>query len=227
MSGPADVKRVSKPWGYEIIWAHTDRYVGKILHINAGHALSVQYHERKDETVYLLRGELSYRVKVGEEMTDVRLKARRRVPDHAEHDPLHGSDHRLRRARGEHPRSRRRRCGSLHRPLRDARGDERGCVKVIIPLAGKGTRLRPHTHTTPKPMLRVAGKPVMEYILDDLESSAASKQIVYITGHLKETVEKYVREARASPASFVEQVVQNGTASAVELARSRSWTSRC
>ncbi|HUK63099.1 MAG TPA: hypothetical protein VLV15_07195, partial [Dongiaceae bacterium] len=67
MSGPKDVVRVSKPWGYEIIWAHTERYVGKILHINAGQALSVQYHERKDETVYLLRGELKYWVKTGEE----------------------------------------------------------------------------------------------------------------------------------------------------------------
>jgi mannose-6-phosphate isomerase len=54
------VTHVPKPWGWETIWAHTDRYVGKILHINAGHALSVQYHERKDETVYLLTGELRY-----------------------------------------------------------------------------------------------------------------------------------------------------------------------
>jgi len=64
---------VPKPWGYEIIWAHTDRYVGKLLHINAGHALSVQYHNHKDETVYLLRGEMKYWVKLGEELQDVRL----------------------------------------------------------------------------------------------------------------------------------------------------------
>jgi len=74
VSGPKEVVRVPKPWGHEIIWAHTERYVGKILHIRAGHALSVQYHERKDETVYLLRGELKYWVKVGEEMKDMRLK---------------------------------------------------------------------------------------------------------------------------------------------------------
>ncbi len=60
MSGRVDVTHVPKPWGWEKIWAHTDRYVGKILHINAGHALSVQYHERKDETVYLLAGQLKY-----------------------------------------------------------------------------------------------------------------------------------------------------------------------
>ena len=58
MSGRVDVRHVSKPWGHETIWAHTDRYVGKILHITAGQALSVQYHERKDETVYLLTGEM-------------------------------------------------------------------------------------------------------------------------------------------------------------------------
>ena len=73
MSGRAEVKRVPKPWGYEIIWAHTDRYVGKVLHINAGHALSMQYHERKDETVYLLSGEMRYWVKLGDELQDVRL----------------------------------------------------------------------------------------------------------------------------------------------------------
>ena len=62
MSGFSDVRRVNKPWGYESIWAHTDRYVGKLLHINAGHALSVQYHSEKDETVHLLRGTMVYRV---------------------------------------------------------------------------------------------------------------------------------------------------------------------
>ena len=73
MSGRVPVKRVPKPWGYEIIWAHTDRYVGKVLHINAGHALSVQYHNHKDETVYLLSGEMKYWVKLGAELEDVRL----------------------------------------------------------------------------------------------------------------------------------------------------------
>jgi mannose-6-phosphate isomerase-like protein (cupin superfamily) len=74
MSGRGEVKVVPKPWGHEIIWAHTDRYVGKVLHINAGHALSVQYHERKDETVYLLAGELIYWVKLDGEMRDMKLK---------------------------------------------------------------------------------------------------------------------------------------------------------
>ncbi len=92
-------------------------------------------------------------------------------------------------------------------------------MKVIIPLAGKGTRLRPHTYVTPKPLLEVAGKPVMSYILDDLERIGGVYQVISITGHLKEKVEEYVKEKYDFPSVFVEQVVQNGTASAVELAR--------
>jgi len=49
-------ERVEKPWGYELIWARTDRYVGKILHIDRPHSLSYQYHRVKDETIHLLRG---------------------------------------------------------------------------------------------------------------------------------------------------------------------------
>lgn len=77
MSGPVTITHVPKPWGYEIIWARTDTYVGKILHINAGQALSVQYHNVKDETVYLLGGDIIYRVwKDGEAArpTDIGLK---------------------------------------------------------------------------------------------------------------------------------------------------------
>ena len=73
-SGRVEIKTVPKPWGHETIWAHTDRYVGKILHIKAGQALSVQYHDRKDETVHLLKGELVYRVQVGDALDDMRLK---------------------------------------------------------------------------------------------------------------------------------------------------------
>ncbi|MEO2166679.1 MAG: cupin domain-containing protein [bacterium] len=54
------MKRVDKPWGHELIWAHTDRYVGKILHIEAGQALSLQFHEKKDETIYVLSGKLRF-----------------------------------------------------------------------------------------------------------------------------------------------------------------------
>ena len=93
-------------------------------------------------------------------------------------------------------------------------------MKVIIPLAGKGTRLRPHTHLVPKPMLKIAGKPVMDYILEDLERLGGVEQVVYVTGHLKEKVEDHARTKFAQlPAVFVEQVVQDGTAGAVKLAQ--------
>jgi mannose-6-phosphate isomerase-like protein (cupin superfamily) len=51
-------KRVEKPWGYELWWARTDRYVGKLLHVKAGTQLSLQYHVRKDETIHLWRGDM-------------------------------------------------------------------------------------------------------------------------------------------------------------------------
>ncbi len=51
---------VDKPWGHELIWAKTDRYVGKILHIKAGESLSLQYHRVKDETIMVLTGKLRF-----------------------------------------------------------------------------------------------------------------------------------------------------------------------
>ena len=95
-------------------------------------------------------------------------------------------------------------------------------MKVIIPLAGKGTRLRPHTHTVPKPMLKVAGKPVMDYVLDDVRKLGGVDEVVYITGHLKGAVERHVRATCADmKATFIEQLVQDGTAGAVALAQPR------
>jgi glucose-1-phosphate thymidylyltransferase len=108
------------------------------------------------------------------------------------------------------------RCPDTHppHPIRQ----QRDTVKVIIPLAGKGTRLRPHTHTTPKPLLRVGGRPVMSYIMDDLKALGVS-EAVFITGHLREKIEEYVgREYPEFTSHFVEQPVQNGTAGAVALA---------
>ena len=76
----SDVTRVEKPWGYEVHWARTDRYVGKIIHINKGHALSLQYHNVKDETVYLLSGRLLFEIDV-----DGKLTARELEPGEAVH----------------------------------------------------------------------------------------------------------------------------------------------
>jgi mannose-6-phosphate isomerase len=70
-SGRVKVTHVPKPWGHEAIWAQSERYVGKILHINAGQELSVQYHNRKDETIYLLWGEIVCRVqREGDDILD-------------------------------------------------------------------------------------------------------------------------------------------------------------
>ena len=60
-----EVTRVEKPWGYELHWAKTDRYVGKLIHVNAGHALSLQYHNLKDETIYLHSGKLLFEIQEG------------------------------------------------------------------------------------------------------------------------------------------------------------------
>jgi mannose-6-phosphate isomerase-like protein (cupin superfamily) len=56
--GVREAVRVTKPWGYELIFAHTDRYVGKVLHIEKGHQLSRQYHKVKDETIFVSTGRL-------------------------------------------------------------------------------------------------------------------------------------------------------------------------
>ena len=58
MDNPATATRVDKPWGHELIWALTDRYVGKILFIEAGKRLSLQYHEEKDESIFVLEGRM-------------------------------------------------------------------------------------------------------------------------------------------------------------------------
>lgn len=92
-------------------------------------------------------------------------------------------------------------------------------MKAVIPLAGKGTRLRPHTHLTPKPLVHVAGKPVMSYILDDLLELGV-EEIVFIVGYLQDTIRAYMADAYPSiRPHYAVQEVQDGTAGAVALAR--------
>ena len=74
--------RVEKPWGHELIWARTERYAAKILHVKAGHALSCQYHNRKDETMHLLSGELILWLGRGGERVE-----RRMLPGETVHIP--------------------------------------------------------------------------------------------------------------------------------------------
>jgi mannose-6-phosphate isomerase-like protein (cupin superfamily) len=70
------MRRVDKPWGHEMIWAQTDRYVGKIIHIRAGHKLSRQYHVAKDETFLVESGEMDLEVGDGAERRVIRMAAR-------------------------------------------------------------------------------------------------------------------------------------------------------
>ena len=91
-------------------------------------------------------------------------------------------------------------------------------MKVIIPLAGKGTRLLPLTKHIPKPLIKVAGRPVMDYVMDKLDGLDV-EELIFITGHLKDQVEGYVRSHYRQPARFIEQKVQDGTAGAVGLAQ--------
>lgn len=91
-------------------------------------------------------------------------------------------------------------------------------MKAVIPLAGKGTRLRPHTHHIPKPLLKVAGKPVLAYILDDLRALGI-EEMVFIVGHLREECEAWIAaEYPDLRAHYVLQEVQDGTAGAIGLA---------
>ena len=88
--GRVEDSKVDKPWGYELRWGITDRYLGKILHINKGEALSLQYHERKDEYQYLLKGAIDVELGGGDGM----LTRRRMTAG----DTLHivpGTRHRL------------------------------------------------------------------------------------------------------------------------------------
>jgi glucose-1-phosphate thymidylyltransferase len=91
-------------------------------------------------------------------------------------------------------------------------------MKAVIPLAGKGTRLRPHTYLTPKPLLRVGGRPVMSYILDDLQELGI-EEVVFVIGYLGDVVKEFMAQEypRIRP-QYVVQEVQDGTAGAVKLA---------
>ena len=91
-------------------------------------------------------------------------------------------------------------------------------MKAVIPLAGRGTRLRPHTHLTPKPLIRVAGKPVLDFILDDLLEAGVT-EMVFIVGHLQEAIRSHIAASYPQVnARYVVQEVQDGTAGAVGLA---------
>ena len=87
---------MEKPWGYELHWAKTDRYVGKLIHVNTGHALSLQYHNLKDETIYLHSGKLLFEIHDGTDRIKRGDAAGRARPHHAEDRPSHDGASRTR-----------------------------------------------------------------------------------------------------------------------------------
>lgn len=89
------MEKVDKPWGYELIWAKTDKYAGKILHIENGYCLSLQYHEVKDETIMVKSGILTLELGQGELKTTQKL-----FPWEFVHIPT-GTIHRMIAADGE------------------------------------------------------------------------------------------------------------------------------
>ena len=91
-------------------------------------------------------------------------------------------------------------------------------MKVLIPLAGFGTRLRPHTYTKPKPLVNVAGKPVLGHILDKL-AGLDLEEVIFITGYLGDKIKDYVSENYRFPARYFEQKELNGQSPAIYLAR--------
>ncbi len=91
-------------------------------------------------------------------------------------------------------------------------------MKLIIPTAGLGTRLRPHTHTRPKPLVNVAGKPVLAHILDAfLAQDLPLEEMIFVVGYLGEKIEAFVRQNYDLPARFVEQKELLGQAHAILL----------
>ena len=91
-------------------------------------------------------------------------------------------------------------------------------MKIVIPLAGYGTRLRPHTYTKPKPLINVAGKPVLGHLLDKLSTLDVS-QYIFVVGYLGDQISEYIQEAYDVPAVFVEQKEMLGQSHAIYLAR--------
>lgn len=92
-------------------------------------------------------------------------------------------------------------------------------MKVIIPVAGKGTRLRPHTYSKPKPLLHVAGKAVLGHLLDHFKDRPDVEEIIFITGDMDEQIKEYVAKHYTFKARYIKQESLNGDAGALYLAK--------
>ncbi len=91
-------------------------------------------------------------------------------------------------------------------------------MKVIIPMAGYGTRMRPHTYSRPKPLIAVAGHPMLKYLLDSLQELDIDEYI-FIVGYLGEQIEAWIRENYTFKSTFVVQDELIGQADAIYRAR--------
>ncbi|MGD8628064.1 MAG: sugar phosphate nucleotidyltransferase [bacterium] len=91
-------------------------------------------------------------------------------------------------------------------------------MKAVIPVAGEGTRLRPHTHTVPKPLLRVAGKPILGHILDDVVALGI-REVLLVVGYRGQNIVDYVRANYDLELSFVEQTERLGLGHAIHLSK--------
>ena len=93
-------------------------------------------------------------------------------------------------------------------------------MKIVIPMAGFGTRLRPHTWSKPKPLVSVAGKPVLGHVLDMFSNLPDIDEVIFIVGYLGEQIESYVGDAYGHlPARYVVQDEMLGQSHAIWLAR--------
>ena len=134
-------ERVEKPWGYELHWAKTDRYVGKLIHVNAGHALSLQYHNQKDETIFLWTGRMLFEITGrGRELVKREMRARARRSTSPRHRPSHDGHHRLRHLRSVDAGTPRRRA---------ARRSVRRRSSQTLSSVGFAARVRPEAFCEP------------------------------------------------------------------------------
>jgi len=87
-------------------------------------------------------------------------------------------------------------------------------MKIILPIAGKGTRLRPHTHVIPKSLIRVAGKPIIDYIIEQIQNINFS-EIIFIIGHLGEEIQNYIFKTYNFKMKFIRQYEFKGLGHAI------------
>lgn len=90
-------------------------------------------------------------------------------------------------------------------------------MKVIIPVAGVGSRLKPHTHTTPKPLMEVAGKPMLDYVIEEAQKVNPS-EMIFIVGYKKDSIIAHIKNTFPKlKCKFIEQITRDGDGSAVRL----------